>query len=344
MKKFIIWTFLEIISLFFGLFSFVLIIFGFSLSLEFGKEYISKFLENPKDIDSILINAGVGLATASMMVYVALQVREIRKDRDLALRKEHTEELRKRVVKPWIEELNKISEAKKEYPPYPRYSSYYYCYEDGYCKGEEFEIERKEKILFKDFLDNHASKNLKIAHEKFKESSKKLYELVEKLEGKIEGFLKENRIELLNRAEIKSKEELKSKIEDNYYGVFFKNETIEFFMDNLIKETNNNVEVSDYGKYYDYPVLGFCCRDIRGYSTKYGEYIHPNITEERKQYIKTTIENLLKEAKERFKDDIEEIHRLIDEINENKEIMLEELNNFEVNRIYDGDCEFIKYP
>ncbi len=47
-------------------------------------------------------------------------------------------------------------------------------------KGEEFEIERKEKILFKDFLDNHAFKKLKIAYEKFKESSKKLYELVEK--------------------------------------------------------------------------------------------------------------------------------------------------------------------
>ena len=108
MRKFIIWTFLEIISLFFGLFSFVLIIFGFSLSLGFGNEYISKFLGNPKDIDSILINAGVGLATASMMVYVALQVREIRKDRDLALRKEHTEELRKKVVRPWIEELKKI--------------------------------------------------------------------------------------------------------------------------------------------------------------------------------------------------------------------------------------------
>ena len=79
MRKFIIWTFLEIISLFFGLFSFVLIIFGFSLSLGFGNEYIGKFLGNSKDIDSILINAGVGLATASMMVYVALQVREDRK-------------------------------------------------------------------------------------------------------------------------------------------------------------------------------------------------------------------------------------------------------------------------
>ena len=89
---------LEGISWIFGLSSFILIFIGLFLTLKFGKN----------DIGGILINVGVGLATASMMVYVALQVREIRKDRDLALRKEHTEELRKKVVRPWIEELKKI--------------------------------------------------------------------------------------------------------------------------------------------------------------------------------------------------------------------------------------------
>ena len=77
---------------------------------------------------------------------------------------------------------------------------------------------------------------------------------------------------------------------------------------------------------------------------KSGRCIHPNITEETKQYIKTTIENLLKEAKERFKDDIKEIHRLIDDINKNEEIMLKELEKFKYKRIYDGDCDFVKYP
>ena len=94
---------LEGISWIFGLSSFILIFIGIFLTLKFGKN----------DIGGILINVGVGLATASMMVYVALQVREIRKDRDLSLRKEHTEELRKKVVRLWIEELKKISEAKK---------------------------------------------------------------------------------------------------------------------------------------------------------------------------------------------------------------------------------------
>jgi hypothetical protein len=167
MRKFIIWTFLEIISLFFGLFSFVLIIFGFSLSLGFGNEYIGKFLGNSKDIDSILINAGVGLATASMMVYVALQVREIRKDRDLSLRKEHTEELRKKVVIPWLNELKMISKyilkfsTEKDYPSYQRIKKYY--------NEKPFWVEEKESILFDDFLKNHATEELKNANKNFKQ-------------------------------------------------------------------------------------------------------------------------------------------------------------------------------
>ncbi|ADC69322.1 hypothetical protein MFS40622_0634 [Methanocaldococcus sp. FS406-22] len=333
MRKFIIWTFLEIISLFFGLFSFVLIIFGFSLSLGFGNEYISKFLGNPKDIDSILINAGVGLATASMMVYVALQVREIRKDRDLSLRKEHTEELRKKVVIPWIEELKKISEPKKEYPPWP----FHYLIHSIYM-GQSLAIERKEEILFNDFLENHASEELIISHKKFKESCKILYELTEELKNKVENFLKENGIELLHYRKINNM--IKSKeIENKHHGVFYKDATLEFFLDNLIRESNGKVEFSDGGKHGNYQTLGFYCKN-----SKPGGYIHPNITEETKQYVKTTIENLLKEAKEKFKDDIKEIHRLIDEINKNKEIMLKELEKFKYKRIYDGDCEFIKYP
>jgi len=60
--------------------------------------------------------------------------------------------------------------------------------------------------------------------------------------------------------------------------------------------------------------------------------------------IKNIYQNLLKEAKERFKDNIKEIHNLIDSINKNRKIMLRELKYFEAKRIYDGDCEFIKYP
>ena len=58
----------------------------------------------------------------------------------------------------------------------------------------------------------------------------------------------------------------------------------------------------------------------------------------------STLGDLLKEAKERFKDNIKEIHNLIDSINKNRKIMLRELKYFEAKRIYDGDCEFIKYP
>jgi hypothetical protein len=313
---------LEGISWIFGLSSFILIFIGLFLTLKFGKN----------DIGGILINVGVGLATASMMVYVALQVREIRKDRDLSLRKEHTEELRKKVVIPWIEELKKISEAKKEYPPWP----FHYLIPSIY-KGQKFNIERNEPILFNDFLENHASEELIISHKKFKESCKRLYELTEELKNKVENFLKENGIELLRYKEIDSM--IKSKeIENKHHGVFYKDETLEFFLDNLIGESDGKIEFSEeYHSYYK--TLKFYCKN-----SKHGKYIHPNITEETKQYIKTTIENLLKEAKERFKDDIKEIHRLIDDINKNKEIMLKELEKFKYKRIYDGDCDFVKYP
>ena len=60
-------------------------------------------------------------------------------------------------------------------------------------------------------------------------------------------------------------------------------------------------------------------------------------TKERELAIKKVFE-------ERFKDDIKEIHNLIDSINKNRKIMLRELKYFEAKRIYDGDCEFIKYP
>ena len=60
-------------------------------------------------------------------------------------------------------------------------------------------------------------------------------------------------------------------------------------------------------------------------------------TKERELSIKKAFE-------ERFKDDIKEIHNLIDSINKNRKIMLRELKYFEAKRIYDGDCEFIKYP
>ncbi|WP_157209544.1 hypothetical protein [Methanotorris igneus] len=335
--------FWEKLSWFFGIGSFLLIFIGLCLSLGLLKDILVN-AGFDSSIGGILINAGVGFATASMMVYVALQVREIRKDRDLSLRKEHTEELRKKVVMPWIEELMTINDAKKDYSPYPK--KYYPPYPKVKIgvpyKGEPFEVERIEPILFEDFLKNHATEELKNAHKKFKESSKKLYESTEKLKNNIEKFLKENRIEILESKEIYNI--IKSnKINDKSRGIYFKYETLGFFLDNLLKETNEKIELS---KSYrnNYPTLKFYYKDNKGNSTVYGECLCMEITEEKMRYIKNTIGNLLKEAKEKFKNDIKEIHNLIDDINNNKKIMYEELKKFEHKRIYDGNCEYIKYP
>ncbi|MFU8652064.1 hypothetical protein [Methanotorris formicicus] len=68
--------FWEKLSWFFGIASFLLIFIGLCLSFGLGKDHIKDILVNASfdsSIGSILINAGVGFATASMMVYVALQ-------------------------------------------------------------------------------------------------------------------------------------------------------------------------------------------------------------------------------------------------------------------------------
>ncbi|EHP83824.1 hypothetical protein [Methanotorris formicicus] len=268
------------------------------------------------------------------------KVREIRKDRDLALRKEHTQELREKVVIPWIRELNNISNAKKYYPVLPQKGDNYF---GEYYKVEDFDIERTEKILFKDFLENHASKELKESFKYFKKYCEKLSNRINETKRKIKDFLKEN----LKKHEILilNDREICKQIEKNYNFHAFEEEIVDFILSCLLCEAK--IKIHKNGIYYkNYQKIEFCYIDKCGY-WKYSPkaiFVSKTIDENKKAEVENLLNELLNKAKEKFKNDIEKIYTLVDEINKNKKIMHEELKKFEHKRIYDGNCEYIKYP
>ena len=333
---------LELILLPFGIvFPFILIIGGLCLSLGIENGYINNLrdllinININNNIGSILIDAGVGFATASMVLYIALQVREIRKDRDLSLRKEHTEDLRKKIVKQWIKYIESSKKANitidlTNLQPHQRIMKYY--------AESVLMLKENEKILFNGFLENHASRELSMAFERFEESFKKLDKLLKKLENDVEKFLNENGIEFID-----NENDIDSEIEHEKM-LFIKPDTLSLFLDCLINNTVENIKIQrGYERRYPYLIYSFYCKDTGSATGKY-MCVERIAEEERKQHIKNTIENLLKEAKEKFKNDMKEIHNLINEINESNKTILDELKKFEYKQIYDGDCEYIKYP
>jgi thiamine kinase-like enzyme len=217
-------------------------------------------------------------------------------------------------------------------------------------------LKENEKILFNDFLENHASRELSMAFERFEESFKKLDKLLKKLENDVEKFLNENGIELIDNENdidsflnengiefIDNENDIDSEIEHEKM-LFIKPDTLSLFLDCLINNTVENIKIQrGYERRYPYLIYSFYCKDTGSATGKY-MCVERIAEEERKQHIKNTIENLLKEAKEKFKNDMKEIHNLINEINESNKTILDELKKFEYKQIYDGDCEYIKYP
>jgi len=99
---------------------------------------------------SNLIQVGV---TAVLVIVTWLHIREIENERRFRLKREHADELKKRVIEPWITELESIKIPDKPgYKCLPKKiisSTHSRVYE-----GDDLEIEKKEDILFED-LRNH---------------------------------------------------------------------------------------------------------------------------------------------------------------------------------------------
>lgn len=336
------------------------------------------------------VNGGAALATILMVIYVAYQAKatkeqvggtwamveqaqeqigiaieqarltresleEIRKERMFGLMKGHTKKLKERVIKPWLEELGGMQNAKKRYTPRPSKKSEFR--ERPYV-GEDLQVEKNEPWSFKDLVENHnyiydekQKKKLELEeyYQKFKDLAKKLDERTRDLEAKVEEFLeKENRD---GDIRIISYEEAKKYGEEIKIGYFEKNRMKEFLLDNLLIGENGEIKFLEgfvkFGK-LELPFYLLTTQDEESaaglYIAREDERIKDNkIILEINEKIQKSIESLLEKAKRQFEEDIKEIHQLVDEFNECKEYLVKALKKLEDREVYDEECDYIKF-
>jgi len=186
-----------------------------------------------------LVNGGTGIATILMVLFVAYQVEltresleETKRERKFSLMREHTRNLKEKIVKPWLEEvIEKIGEAENTYPPQPDYYDHNSeierlgFYPSRYYEGEDFEVEKNEPILFKDLINYHSyiyegeqkeKLKLKEYYQKFKEYAKELARNSKELGDKVTKFLT-NESEKGNIRILSRKEYEKSKIKAPHF-------------------------------------------------------------------------------------------------------------------------------
>lgn len=279
------------------------------------------------------------IATVVLAIVTFLYITELKNERKFRLRKEHTERLKEEVVKPWLEELNRIENAKKEHSPLPEkwIGEAHFTYE-----GENLNVEKC--LLFNDLRNHVDSVLFQTYEERFKKNCRELLKENKNLEKKMELYLK-NKFEFLSWDEFYNSGK---KLENG----FFERSTLKFFLDSLLSGCKCSVELNEEPvpaelknseKVYK---LFFRCRfdpvPIKGKNwSSSGEYIDKVITENKKAEIKNILEKLLEMTQIEFKSNINEIHSLIEKINNEKQKVLIELEKIKEKSIFYGECEFI---
>ncbi|MCZ7385019.1 MAG: hypothetical protein O8C63_09770 [Candidatus Methanoperedens sp.] len=279
------------------------------------------------------------IATVVLAIVTWLYVRELRNERKFGLRKEHTQNLKEKVVKPWLEELNRIGNAKKGHSPLPDKLTgiAHFTYE-----GENLNVEKC--LLFNDLRNHVDSVLFQTYEERFKKNCRELLKENKNLEKKMELYLKD-KFEFLPWDEFYNSEK---KLEN---GFFEKDFTLPFFLDSLLSgskcivKINETLEERTKKSEKIYGLCFYCSLDpipfIGKYQSKDGRYIDREITEEKRIEIKNTLERLLEEAKDKFKNDVSAIHRLVEEINNDKRKVQGELERLKEKSVFSGECEFI---
>ena len=283
---------------------------------------------------SSLIDAVIGAIVTRFF-----KVGDSQSDKTFGLRKEHTNTLRKKIIEPWIEQLKEIGEAKKRFPPFV-------------YKGEDLPVEGE--TLFND-MENHVDKKLLETYERFKVNcrglSKKIGDLEEKLYKSLVdeyGFKDKFRFNLWEYFMKENKEKRKPGFFSTTYakpliGNELGGDMLDFFLDSLlsgcshVNSSKGTNPVESQGMSFN--TLSFKCKS----GGAYGIYVDRNITDEKETEIKNKIEGTLEEAKNEFKNEIVEIDKLIDNINDDKSYVLKNLEELKLIEIYNGKCKFIKF-
>ncbi len=223
--------------------------------------------------------------------------------------------------------------------PKKRIGEVHFTYE-----GENLNVEKS--LLFND-LRNHVDSVLFQTYERFKKNCEELSKENKNLEKKMELYLKD-KFEFLSWNEFYNSGK---KLEN---GFFERDLTLKFFLDSLLSgfkcvvEFNEKTvplpeELKNSEKVYK---LHFRCRfdpiPIKGNPWSIlGEYIDKVIKDNKKAEIKNILEKLLEMTQIEFKSNINEIHSLIEKINNDKQKVLIELEKIKEKSIFSGECEFI---
>ena len=301
---------------------------------------IMDILDIVNKYSSLIIAAAAvitAMATLALAIATIFYIKEIKSERTFRLRRDHTDILKEKIIEPLIEQLKEKGEAKKGFPPFV------YTGEDLPVEGE---------TLFND-MENHVDKKLLETYERFKVNCRELSKKIEYLKKNLYKFLKDEYKDkfIFNLWEYFMKENKETRKPGFFSTTYAKplignelgGDTLDFFLDSLLsgcshvnfyKGTN---PVKSQGMSFN--TLSFKCKS----GEAYGIYVDRNITDEKETEIKNKIEGTLEEAKNEFKNEIVEIDKLIDNINDDKSYVLKNLEELKLIEIYNGKCKFIKF-
>ena len=275
----------------------------------------------------------IGVIVAALGIY--FYIREIKSGGESELRKKHTDILKKEIVEPWIKQLEEIGKAKKGFPPSPNY----------YYKGNDISVEGEP--LFND-MENHVDKKLFKTYKRFKVNCRELSHKSEDLQEKLYKFLV-TEYEFRDKFKFSLWEYFNKENKETRKPGFFNtpyshpgmdnvlgSDTLNFFLDSLLSGCSHvifNMSHNSIGSQDEFDVLSFDCK-----RNEFGEYIDRSITEEKETEIKTKINRTLKEIKIEFKNEIDEIVILIDNINEERSEVLKNLEERSEERRVGKEC------
>ncbi len=295
----------------------------------------------PLDEHSSAITA---IATIVLAILTLLYIREIRHERKYQRRINHTERLKEKVIKPWIEELERIRLPSKASGVHifsscfrARNRGFAYGDKVSYYRGDKLKVE--DEILFED-LKNHIDSNFFRSYEEFKNNVKTFWNKINELEDSVKAYL-DDRISMLEWNKVY--QNLDDILKDG--GFFDLDQTLCFFLDSLLVNFTNNVKLSTVERrdgfvralFYSYSDEGIDGK----YCSEYCEYIDKEIDEEKEMLIIDTLKYFLQDLSIRFKKDISEIHFLLDEIKEDRDRILRKLQEIKEIVVFQGDCKYI---